>query len=193
MHAADSSSSYSSSSSATHLPFLLTPAQTTESQNDLGSWEPLQTIASSLYTTTHTTKENKTVLMKKELQYQALPKLQLLFHLTTTTIFTTHCCCNYRCCCWSLSICISVRLSLCLCLSPEFKSGSFSAHKLFNRLKMEKTKRKKKGGFRKSTTTTIEAKQMDFSNYKYCKDLSVVLNKKLRSKNSNSPRQVQAS
>jgi hypothetical protein len=34
-------------------------AQTTESQNDLGSWEPLQTITSSLYTTTHTTKENK--------------------------------------------------------------------------------------------------------------------------------------
>jgi hypothetical protein len=70
MHAADSSSS--SSSSATHLPFLLTPAQTTESKNDFGSWEPLQTIASSLYTITHTTKENKTVLMKKELQYQAL-------------------------------------------------------------------------------------------------------------------------
>jgi hypothetical protein len=96
MHAADSSSSYSSSSSATHLPFLLTPAQTTESQNELGSWEPLQTIASSLYTTTHTTKENKTVLMKKELQYQALPKLQLLPHLTTTTIFTTHCCSNNK-------------------------------------------------------------------------------------------------
>ncbi len=47
MHAADSSSSSSSSSSATHLPYLLTPAQTTESQNDFGSWEPLQTIASS--------------------------------------------------------------------------------------------------------------------------------------------------
>jgi hypothetical protein len=38
-------------------------------------------------------------------------------------------------------VCISVRLSLCLCLSPEFKGGSFSAHKLFNRLKMEKTKK----------------------------------------------------
>jgi hypothetical protein len=98
MHAADSSSSSSSScnSSATHLPFLLTPAQTTESQNDFGSWEPLQTIASTLYTTTHPTKENNTVLMKKELQYQALPKLQLLPHLTTTTIFTTYCCCNYK-------------------------------------------------------------------------------------------------
>jgi hypothetical protein len=59
MHAVDSSpSSSSSSSSATPLPFLLTPAQTTESQNDFGSWEPLQTIASSLYTTTHTTKQN---------------------------------------------------------------------------------------------------------------------------------------
>ncbi len=135
--------------------------------------------------------------MKKELQYQALPKLQLLPHLTTTTIFTTHCCCNYRCCCSSLSVCISVRLSLCLCLSPEFKGGSYSAHKLFNRLKMEKTKSKKKKGFRKSTTTTIaatiEAKERDFSSYKYCNDLSVVLNKKLRPKNSNSPRQVQAS
>jgi hypothetical protein len=70
MHAADSSSSSSSSSSPAHLPFLLTPAHTTESQNDFGSCEPLQTIASSLYTTPHTTKENKTVLMKKQLQYQ---------------------------------------------------------------------------------------------------------------------------
>jgi hypothetical protein len=56
----------------------------------------------------------------------------------------------------------------------------------------------KKNGFRKSTTTTtiaatIEAKQRDFSNYKYCNDLSVVLNKELRPENSNWPRQVQAS
>jgi len=63
--------------------------------------------------------------------------------------------------------------------------------------KWKKQKAKKKGGVQEkhnnNTTTTIEAKQRDFSIYKYCNDLSVVLNKKLRSKNSNSPRQVQAS
>ncbi len=133
--------------------------------------------------------------MKKELQYQALPKLQLLPHLTTTTIFTTHC----RCCCSSLPVCMSVCLFVCLCLPPESKGGSFSAHKLFNKLKMEKNKKQKtkkrvqeKHNNNYSSNNRSKTKGL-FKTTKYCNDWSVVLNKKLRPKNSTSPRQVQAS
>jgi hypothetical protein len=139
MHAADCSSSSSSSSSATHLPFLLTPAQTTESQNDVGSWEPLQTIASSLYTTTHTTIENKNCADEEGAAIPGTAKAPAATsphnnnHLHNTLLLL-------------FSVRLHVRPSVCVCLSPEFKGGSFSAHKLFNRLKMEKNKKQKKKG-----------------------------------------------